>query len=104
MSAGRSGVRLLAVAISNSVWEPIMSKPRIRALSRPLSALIFAASMAFGNAAFAADTYVLDKGHTEIRFSWNHLGVSRMSGTILDYDGKLAFEDAAPEKSTLQFV
>jgi polyisoprenoid-binding protein YceI len=81
-----------------------MSQPRFPARPRRLAAVLFAAAMAFGSAAFAGDSYMLDKTHTEIRFSWSHLGVSRMSGTILDYQGKLDFDAAAPERSSFAFT
>ncbi len=48
-----------------------------------------------------ADVYVLDKQHTEVRFSWNHLGLSRQSGRFLDTDGKLEFDPEQPEASQL---
>ncbi len=44
-----------------------------------------------------ADTYVLDKDHTEVRFSWNHLGLSRQSGRFLDVAGTVEFDAAEPE-------
>lgn len=81
-----------------------MSKTRFSALPRVASAFFLAATLGAGSTAFAADTYKLDNAHTEIRFSWNHLGVSRMSGTILDYEGKLNFDEAAPEKSAFEFI
>ncbi len=50
---------------------------------------------------FAADTYVFDKNHTEIRFTWSHFGISRTAASFRDYDGRLNFDAAAPEKSAL---
>lgn len=44
-----------------------------------------------------ADTWVFDKQHTEIRFSWDHLGLSRKSGRFLDMDGTLEFSPTEPE-------
>lgn len=61
-----------------------------------------AIALAFSSAAPAsAETYVFDKNHTEIRFSWSHFGLSRMSARFLAYDGALEIDRAAPEKSTL---
>ncbi len=48
-----------------------------------------------------ADTYVLDKDHTEVRFSWDHLGLSRQGGRFLDVEGTLVFDPGAPEASTV---
>ncbi len=57
-------------------------------------------SMASG--AFAApETYTFDKNHTEIRFCWSHLGISRQCAHFLNYDGELVYDPANPEKSTL---
>ncbi len=51
--------------------------------------------------AHAADTYVFDKKHTEIRFTWDHFGLSRTGAFFKNYDGELKFDAAAPEKSSL---
>ena len=48
-----------------------------------------------------ADTYVLDKDHTEVRFSWDHLGLSRQGGRFLDVEGAVAFDPNRPEESTV---
>jgi polyisoprenoid-binding protein YceI len=71
---------------------------------RFLSASTIAAALTLSGPAFAADTYVFDKGHTEIRFAWSHFGVSTMSGMILDYKGALNFDAASPENSKLDFT
>lgn len=44
-----------------------------------------------------AETYVLDKDHTEVRFRWNHLGLSRQSGRFRDVTGTVEFDPAEPE-------
>ena len=49
-----------------------------------------------------ADTWVFDKAHTEIRFSWDHLGLSRKSGRFLDMDGTLEFSPTEPEKGQIE--
>src|SRR5262245_51823759 len=48
-----------------------------------------------------ADTYVLDKDHTEVRFTWDHLGLSRQGGRFLEVEGKVEFDPGAPEASTV---
>jgi polyisoprenoid-binding protein YceI len=48
-----------------------------------------------------ADTWVFDKAHTEIRFSWDHLGLSRKSGRFLDMDGTLEFTPTEPEQGQI---
>ncbi len=49
-----------------------------------------------------ADTWTIDKQHTNVGFSWNHLGLSRQSGRVLDVEGLLEFDPAAPENSSLE--
>ena len=51
-----------------------------------------------------ADTWVIDKQHTNVGFAWNHLGLSRQSGRVVDVEGLLEFDPAAPEASSLEVV
>lgn len=76
----------------------------LTAVRRLASASIVIGALALTGAASAAETYVFDKNHTQIRFSWNHFGLSRMSAMLLDYDGKLSFDAEAPEKSALEIT
>lgn len=46
-----------------------------------------------------ADTFTLDKQHTEVRFSWDHLGLSRPSGRFTDVTGTVGFDPDKPEAS-----
>ncbi|MEW5962479.1 MAG: YceI family protein [Pseudomonadota bacterium] len=48
-----------------------------------------------------ADSYRIDKDHTEVRFSWDHLGMSRQSGRFLDVAGRIEFDPDKPEASTI---
>lgn len=48
-----------------------------------------------------ADTFTLDKQHTEVRFSWDHLGLSRQSGKFTDVAGTVKFNPEAPEATSL---
>jgi len=78
-----------------------MIKLSAGAFRRVMTAAVVSASLAVTGLAQAAETYVFDKAHTQIQFSWDHFGVSRMSGLILDYEGSLTFDAAAPENSNL---
>lgn len=49
-----------------------------------------------------ADAWVFDKQHTEIRFSWDHLGLSRRSGRFLDMEGMLEFSPTEPETGSIE--
>jgi len=64
---------------------------------------LLAAIMTFSYAGItkAEETYVFDKRHTEIRFTWDHFGLARTAAFFREYDGELVFDAAAPEKSAL---
>ncbi len=49
----------------------------------------------------AADTYMLDPQHTEVRFTWDHLGLSRQGGRFTAAEGTVTFDPAKPETSTV---
>jgi len=53
------------------------------------------------NATAEPEAYTFDKNHTEVRFCWNHLGVSRQCAHFLKYDGELLYDEANPERSKL---
>jgi polyisoprenoid-binding protein YceI len=61
-----------------------------------LALVIIAAAAGLATPAHA-DTWIFDKAHTEIRFSWDHLGLSRKSGRFLDMTGELEFSPTEPE-------
>ena len=65
-------------------------------------ALAALALFALTPAAFAApEAYVFDKNHTEVRFCWNHLGISRQCAHFLKYDGELLYDEANPQNSSV---
>ncbi len=53
------------------------------------------------NSAARADIYDLDPMHTEVRFSWDHLGMSRQAGRFTDIKGTLTFDPGKPEVSVV---
>ena len=44
--------------------------------------------------------YTFDPMHTEVRFCWNHLGVSRQCAHFTSYDGELLYDEADPKVSS----
>ncbi|MDX2309118.1 MAG: YceI family protein [Hyphomicrobium sp.] len=48
-----------------------------------------------------ADTYDIDGEHTEVRFTWDHLGISRQSGRFTDVSGVLEFDPVKLEASRI---
>ncbi|WP_027256221.1 MULTISPECIES: YceI family protein [Leisingera] len=59
-----------------------------------------AAALLAAPAAFAA-TYKTDQGHTEVFFSWSHVGVSVQSGEFTSVDGTLELDPENPEAAAL---
>ena len=66
---------------------------------RALATSILAVSL-FASAPAIAETYHLEKSHTDIRFFWDHAGVSEQSGRWDTLDGTVDFDegDAAATK------
>lgn len=52
-------------------------------------------------AAQTANSYVLDKAHSSIRFSIGHFYVSTTEGQFNEFDGKLTFPPQAPERGSV---
>lgn len=71
------------------------------ALSRLASVLVGLAAMATGAAA-APDSYTFDRAHTEVRASWDHLGLSRQSARFNDVSGSVLFDPERPEDSSAE--
>lgn len=51
--------------------------------------------------ALAAEKFVTDQGHTEIRVSWNHAGVSVQTAEFEKSEGLLTLDEANPENSNI---
>lgn len=45
--------------------------------------------------------FIVDRDHTEVRFSWDHLGMAWLSGRFRDVIGRLTFDPERPEASEL---
>ncbi|NBC88687.1 MAG: hypothetical protein GVX90_04195, partial [Alphaproteobacteria bacterium] len=45
--------------------------------------------------------YQFDKGHTQIRISWNHLGLSEQSALFREYEGSVTFDQEDVSKSAV---
>jgi len=64
-----------------------------------LSALALAAALAATPALAAPEAYVLDASHSQIVFSYNHLGFSTSHGMFSGFDGTISFDAEAPAAS-----
>ena len=54
--------------------------------------------------AAAADTYTIDKAHSEVGFQVIHLGLSKVRGQFKDFDGTIVVDPARPEASSVEFT
>lgn len=69
-----------------------------------MKSLLFASTMvaALGtSAAFAADQYTLDSSHSQILFSYNHLGFSTTYGMFSGFEGSIVFDQEDPTNSSV---
>jgi len=64
---------------------------------------VLAGVLALATPALAADTYVVDKGHSEVGFQISHLGLSKVRGRFKDFDGTIRVDAAKPEASAVEF-
>ena len=65
--------------------------------------LFLAAAALATSPLLAADTYAVDKGHSEATFTIKHL-VSKVSGRFNDFGGSITLDPAKPEQSSVQFT
>ena len=72
----------------------------IRKQSTLLALLLAMAALA--PMAQAAETYNIDKAHSQVLFTVKHL-VSRVTGKFEDFEGKVLIDRAKPENSTAEF-
>lgn len=71
-------------------------------LSRCAAAAVLLALASAGAEPALADTYTVDPQHTEVRFTWDHLGVSRQGGRFADVSGTLTFDPERPAESSVE--
>jgi polyisoprenoid-binding protein YceI len=64
---------------------------------------LLAALALAGSPALAADTFVVDKGHSEASFQIRHF-VSKVRGRFTDFSGTIQVDKANPEKSSVEYA
>jgi len=72
----------------------------MNAFSNLVATSCFAACLALP--AYAAETFTFDPGHSQVVFSWNHLGLSEQSGKFAGFGGEVTLDEAAIENSTVR--
>lgn len=65
---------------------------------------VLAGVLALATPALAADSYAVDKGHSEVSFQIGHLGLSKVRGRFKDFDGTIRIDQAKPEASSVEFT
>jgi polyisoprenoid-binding protein YceI len=65
------------------------------------SALALSAALLATPALAAPESYVLDASHSQILFSYNHLGYSTTWGMFSGFDGQISFDAANPAASSV---
>jgi len=66
-----------------------------------LKTAILSLALSVPTTAFAAEKFATDAGHTEIRVSWNHAGVSIQTAEFEKAEGLLTLDEANVENSNI---
>lgn len=67
-----------------------------------MKTLMFAAALALGaTSVAAADKYLLDSSHSQVVFSYDHLGFSTTYGMFSGFAGEIMFDKDAPDSSSV---
>ena len=70
-------------------------------MTRFLTATALTGALLTAPAAFAEpEKYVLDASHSQVLFSYNHLGYSTTWGLFSGFDGEIMFDQDAPAESS----
>lgn len=66
--------------------------------------ILFAAALGLvaTTAAAEPESYTLDPSHSQVLFSYNHLGYSTTWGMFSGFEGKISFDADAPEASSVE--
>lgn len=70
----------------------------------PVAAAVALGIGAVSQPAAAADSFAFDPFHTEILFSWDHLGNSRAFGNFRSFDGEVILDRDNPENSSIELT
>ena len=69
-----------------------------------ISTLVAALALAAAASAVHAEPYTLDKSHTAITFTIDHLGFSLTHGRFTEFDADIDFDSEDPSKSSVTFT
>jgi polyisoprenoid-binding protein YceI len=77
-------------------------KAFLRSAALPIALLTAPMTAAMSSSMAVADTYQLDASHSQIVFSYNHLGFSTTYGMFSGFDGRIVFEKENPAASSVE--
>ena len=67
-----------------------------------MKSLLLATALTFGaTSAIAADKYLLDASHSQVVFSYDHLGYSTTTGMFSGFEGEIMFDQENPANSSV---
>ena len=67
-----------------------------------MKSVLLATALTLGaTSAFAAEKYVLDASHSQIVFTYNHLGFSTTTSMFSGFDGEIMLDEAEPANSSV---
>ena len=69
--------------------------------NRLIAASAVAAALAASPALAEPELYTLDPSHSQIVFSWDHLGFSKTYGMFSGFEGEIMFDEADPANSSV---
>ena len=72
-------------------------------LRRPRTLVLFLATAAAAASVFAADTYTIDKNHSDVSFQVRHF-VTRVRGRFTDFEGAIQVDPSNPTGSSVAFT
>jgi polyisoprenoid-binding protein YceI len=72
-------------------------------IMRTPSLAVLALALAAGTT-YAADSYTVDKAHSEVLFSVRHMGVSKVTGRFNDFSGAITGDPTKPEGASVEFT
>ena len=71
-------------------------------MNRTLNTFAFLGLLA--GPALAADTFIVDKGHSEVGFQGTHLGISKVRGRFKEFAGSIQVDPGKPETASVELT
>jgi polyisoprenoid-binding protein YceI len=73
-------------------------------MKRATALLPFAAAAALAASAVSAETYTVDPRHTQVLFTYSHLGFSNITGRFDNVEGTIVYDPADVAASSVEFT